>query len=555
MPVTSYEPSTDNETIILKVGEDAKFNQIYTTSGLGNTNNNPDDYQIWYRGIEIYGSNDLMSWTSLATLDNNDFYKWTVSEVETGYYPYIKIVFPSEHSILTEIGVKMDDVDTFLPLSVYGQSHFDNAYPVYYLFDENDLIPTDITYQDETYFDEIYHARNALEINQDQYLYAHVHPLLGTTLISLGISLFGINTFGFRFMGALFSVLLIPLFYLLIKKLWNNDYLSIVGTSLLAFDFMHYTTGRIATLEPFSIFFITAMYYFMICYVKEDFYRYKNKKKYLYLSLSAIMMACSWATKWTGLYASVGLALIFFIHLFKQYRRSFKSVNHKKIFTYQTIRLVAWNIIWFIIIPVVFYFLIYTIPMIYRESYSGVWDFISKIIDYTLGIFSYHSHLESTHPFESTWIQWLFNIRPIWYYFKSVEDGIYTISCFNNPLISWLGIISMLYTIFHAIKKRTMASIIIVMGYLSSLLPWIFIGRCLFSYHYYPSYPFLILSIVYFFNELIKKDLRYKKIITGFCILCGILFILFLPVIGGFKTDMTYVNAFLRWFETWYFGH
>ena len=219
LPTTTYQPVEANEYVILKVdGPVQKFDKLYAISGLGDTNSNPSDYQIWFRNTQIVGSNDLQNWTHITTLEDNDFFKWTIEENNTWDFKFIKIIFPSKNAIITEIGLYNIQLEEFLPLSVYETSNPDNPYKPEYLIDENQLIVLDPTYMDESYFDEIYHARNALEIYSNQYMYAHVHPLLGTWMISLGLKMFGINMFGFRFMGALISVLLVPLFYLLAKK-------------------------------------------------------------------------------------------------------------------------------------------------------------------------------------------------------------------------------------------------------------------------------------------------------------------------------------------------
>ena len=122
-------------------------------------------------------------------------------------------------------------------------------------------------------------------------------------------------------------------------------------------------------------------------------------------------------------------------------------------------------------------------------------------------MFTYHSGLESTHPYSSKWYMWLLDIRPIWYYVNRVGDNIQTISCFNNPAISLMGLFAVIYTLIKTIKKTDKQNIIIVAAYFSSLIPWIFISRTTFSYHYYPCIPFLILAIIYFFYRNKKERL------------------------------------------------
>lgn len=82
------------------------------------------------------------------------------------------------------------------------------------LFDEQELYEDGITYQDQTIFDEIYHGRTAYEFLHGLPIYENTHPPLGKTLISVGIAVFGMNPFGWRFMCVVFGSLMMPFIYL-----------------------------------------------------------------------------------------------------------------------------------------------------------------------------------------------------------------------------------------------------------------------------------------------------------------------------------------------------
>ena len=72
------------------------------------------------------------------------------------------------------------------------------------------------------YFDEIYHARTAYEFLHGLPTYENTHPPLGKILISVGIAIFGMNPFGWRIMGTLFGIAMLPFLYLLWKKMTGN---------------------------------------------------------------------------------------------------------------------------------------------------------------------------------------------------------------------------------------------------------------------------------------------------------------------------------------------
>ena len=550
LATSTFDAIKNDQEIILKV--DGAYNKIYAISGIGDNNSNHGTYQIYYHDIEIYTGDTLNGeYTYLTTLDEEEFYKYQI--IDVGYIddPYIKLVFPSRNGVLSEFWLVNDeDVQNIEVISDSASDDLTNAYKI---IDEQDTIALDPSYMDETYFDEIYHARNAYEIASGQKMYTAVHPLLGTEIIALGTKIFGFNTFGFRFMGALFSVLLIPLIYLLSREFFKKKWSYLVAL-LFAFDFMHYTTGRIATLEPFSIFFIVLMFYLMIKALKYD-YTKDTKKSFKWLALSGIAMGLAISTKWTGIYGALGLAIIYFIFNIK-YLLKAKKENRPVL--KKTFYLFLWSVLFFIIIPLIIYTASFILVPMYADKWTNISEFIDQVIRYNTYMFEYHTGLESTHPYSSEWYQWLFDIRPIWYYVKRGNDYIQTISCFNDPIISIAGFIAMVCALYKIIKVRDTKLMTLVIMYLSLLLPWVFVTRTSFSYHYYPCIPFLIMTLVYVlydvYRNLKPEHLKiFKRCLYGFVIISGLLFILFLPIIGGFKTSYIYVKI-LRWLPSWYFG-
>ena len=135
------------------------------------------------------------------------------------------------------------------------------------LFDEQDTVPAQSTWYNSAYFDEIYHARTALEHLEGVYPYEVSHPPLGKLIIGLGIRVFGMTPFGWRFMGTLFGVCMLPILYVFLKNLFGRTAVAACGTCLFAFDFMHLTQTRIATIDTYGVFFILLMYFFLYRYL------------------------------------------------------------------------------------------------------------------------------------------------------------------------------------------------------------------------------------------------------------------------------------------------
>ena len=105
--------------------------------------------------------------------------------------------------------------------------------------------------------------------------------------------------FGWRFVGTLFGVLMVPLIYIFIKNLFGKRITAVLGTLLFTFDFMHYVQTRIATIDTYGVFFTILMYYFMYRFISNDF-RDRPLKQLVPLALSGISFGLGIASKWTA---------------------------------------------------------------------------------------------------------------------------------------------------------------------------------------------------------------------------------------------------------------
>ena len=546
-PTTTWQPVVEKQEIVFNFGKIEKFDAIYTIYGEGDNNSNPQSYQIGTQDIHLFGSNDLQQWQEITVLKQGNIYTYSIQE---GYweYQYIKLVTTNKNNSLTEIGFRNLTYSNFLPVTILQDEYKNTKYPAKMLIDEQDKLVLSPTYYDQAYFDEIYHVRNAWEIANRQYMYASVHPLLGTNIIALSIHLFGMHPFAWRLPGAIASVLMLPVLYGILKHLLKRDYLSLIGSFLLAADFMHITTARIATLEPFSILFILCSFYWMLKYCRSNFYTLPMWKGILYLFLSGIFMGLSIATKWTGCYAAIGLAIMLFtnwIQRFLEYKKD--KETHQQFFKILLTTMLS-CILFFIIIPIVIYCISYIPDKIFRNepwTIANVWKQAQQM-------YHYHVNLNATHPYQSTWFQWILDLRPMWYYVGIKGNVFHTISCFSNPLLTWIGLPAILFTTYRALCKKDIVGWYIVVGYFSGLLPWIiYVQRIVFAYHFYPTSLFTIIAIIYCINLLNNR--KMSIVVPAYLAAYLALFILFLPVITGFGTSQQFAR-FLAWLPGWYFG-
>lgn len=408
-------------------------------------------------------------------------------------------------------------------------------------FDESDLVPDAVSWRNSAYFDEIYHARTAYEFIKGDTVYEWTHPPLGKAIIALGVKIFGMTPFGWRIMGTIFGILMLPCLYILAKRMLKRTALATFATILFATDFMHFTQTRIATIDVYITFFGILMYLFMYKFLTEDIIASPKRRLYTPLALSGISFGLAVSSKWTGFYAAAGLAVIFFAHLFAAY----KNAEDKILIRKRIAGIIGWCFIFFVGVPLVIYLLSY-IPYIRANGTDlvGIWQNQSAM-------FNYHKGVLDDHPYSSSWYEWPIMTRPVWYYSGVLEgtarEGI---SAFGNPLVWWAGIGAFLHNIYLMSKKCCKRSIFLVIAYLSMLLPWVFVPRITFIYHYFPMTPFLCLMIANSAKELVTDKGKTAPLVI-YSAAAILLFILFYPVLSGYPTDASYVANILRWLSGW----
>lgn len=509
------------------------------------------------RALSIAFKNSSQNQTLEKNLTEGSVFRWSEADVSVKAR-YITLSTNGSNLSVKEFAVLDSDGNLISPVSANPSAG--NA-----LFDEQEEVPDRYTFRNGTYFDEIYHARTGYEFVHSLSVYEWTHPPLGKVFIALGILLFGMCPFGWRIVGTVFGIIMVPIIYMFAKKLLKKSWLAIITCLLLTFDFMHFAQTRIATIDVYVTFFIMLMYYFMYKYYSTSFYDSSFKKGLGTLALCGVSMGLGIASKWTGIYAGAGLAVLFLITIYKrynEYRCAVKSptgstdgINHKFIienFKPYMIKTIIWCCIFFIAVPIIIYCLSY-IPYLKAPDANG----FQSIIDNQRSIYTYHAKtvIGSTHPFSSRWYEWIIMKRPIWYYSGTVSDGIKEgISSFGNPLVWWLGIPAFFYMIYLIFKKKDRNALFLVIAYLAQLISWIPVTRLTFIYHYFPCVPFIVLMLGYSILSIYNDAKNKKAVLYGAFVYAGlviVLFAMFYPVLSGQPCSTDYAEHFLKWFDSW----
>ncbi len=447
---------------------------------------------------------------------------------------------------INEIAV-FDDDGTLLPVSVTGGGAA--------LVDEQSTVPEAPSYFNGMYFDEIYHARTAYEFLHTMSVYEWTHPPLGKAFIALGIIIFGMTPFGWRVMPALFGAAMLPVMFLLGKRLFRRRDMAFLSLALLAADTMHFAQARIATVDVFVVFFILLMFLFMTDYLRLDSAGESLKKTFVPLGLCGVSFGLGVASKWTGLYAGAGLAVIFFTHLIRRGIGA-KEPDDRRVFWKRTWPTIGFCCVFFLAVPGLIYYLSYIPFYRYeasRDVLEGGLSFMDKLkilIIQQQSMYSYHSNLTATHLCQSTWYEWPFAARSVWFYFSADGDKISNISSFGSPAVWWASAAGTLCLLTEAVfgrmrndapEKKT-AFWILLAAIAANYLPWTLVPRCTFQYHFFPTLPFVILAAVYLLQRLEERGEISPKAKWIWLTVAGVFFLLLLPACSGIVMPRMYAR-------------
>ncbi len=562
-PQTAYVTESAEDIIVFDLGEETTFRMLYYA-------------QVSYDRFGVCVSDDNVSWSEeyLAQMAQGECFRWKYlttwftnhkSEVEYRASDRVELIGRYVKILPRQADLKLCEV-IFRDIDGNRIEAFPVTESAAVLLDEQDTLQGEPSWYNSTYFDEIYHARTAFEHANGIFPYETTHPPLGKVIMSWFVGLFGMTPFIWRFAGALMGILMLPAMYLLGKQLFKKTNYATVAMLLMTLDCMHLTQTRIATIDSFPVLFIIFAYFFMLRYMQTDVWEKGLIKSCIPLLFSGLFMGLAIASKWIGIYAGVGLALLFFytsIQHIRQYKAAvglgLEDISKKGF------RQVAFTwllcILFFIVIPLVIYYASY-IPYFAPDGGVTVEKVIEAAIgkDYGNGVRSggmlgYHStpNLGMDHPFYSPWYEWPLILKPMYYASDNyVPQGYaYSVFCIGNPAVWWAGIIGLAYVFFAWIKRHiynrgngltvhlraydnSLVYGFLLIGFLSQYLPWVLVPRGTYIYHYFASVPFIILCTVALL-KLVTEKLGKKGtyIMWGYVVVCGVCFIILYPYASG----------------------
>ena len=479
---------------------------------------------LWvYPGISFGGSMTVTDASGSTVfekeLNYGTCFSWTANNVQMAAGTQLTVMV--ENAQLFELAFR-DANGRLVPVTGGGA-----------LFDEQTAVPDTISQLNSMYFDEIYHGRTGYEQLHKMPVYETTHPPLGKDLIMVGIALFGMTAFGWRFAGTLFGVLLVPLAWCFVRRLTRKPWAAATAGVLLALDFMRFSQSRLATIDVYGTFFILLGAYCMVWYCQRVLTDGVNRAL-LPMALGGVAFGLGCAAKWTGIYAGAGLAVLYLGVLYARWQQ--KRPGFRAEFRTAAVG----GVLFYVLLPLCLYIGSY-LPYWWRDPAFSLSDWWQCQVS----MFSYHATLKATHPFESRWYTWLLGLRPVWYYRNGyLPYGMKaSIAGMAGPVIWLVGLAALVGLLWHQVSgrgSRQGAGVLILYG--TQLIPWMLVTRCTFLYHYFPSSMFCLAALALVLARMKHVDWA-KKVAAGLCVVALVLFVLYYPALSGLPIPAWWADA------------
>lgn len=444
-----------------------------------------------------------------------------------------------------------------------------------------------LSYPAQTVFDEVHYGRYVTSYLNNQYFFDN-HPPLGKLIITGWAKLAGLKEnfdfsnignagsgqmfFALRFMPALFGSIFVLLFSYLAYLITRSKKTALIAGFLILADNAFLVQSKFIFIDIFLLFFGALALCFFFLYQREKSF---SKKWYFLLVLAGISAGLAASVKWTGL-AALGIIAItliakIFIPSFTKWLTPSASTgkqNYNQYIKEGIISLAVLIIAIFTVYAATFavHFKLIAKPEAsetfgnagYNEKVAGKQaTFWEKFNELNTAMFNSHKDLKATHPFSSRWYQWPFDKKPVYYWLQNSTNpenqNVSKIYFLGNPIIWLLALIFLVITVLWIFIKKEREKMkpfhyFLIIAFLANLLPFIFISRIAFLYHYLSAISFGIILLSVCLRELWPKE---KIILFSILIAIGIQFIILSPLTFGWpmspgldQFEMRIINLF-----------
>ncbi|MEK9987415.1 MAG: phospholipid carrier-dependent glycosyltransferase [Aquiluna sp.] len=340
-----------------------------------------------------------------------------------------------------------------------------------------------------------------------------VHPPFGKWLIFFGIQLFGPDSpVGWRFSTALLGTLVIPLVIFIAQKLIGSRPFALAAGLFIALEGQSIVMSRTAILDGILTFMVVLGLAVLV--VADASWRRRvvdigkaGLTVQPWLVLLGVVMGLASSVKWSGLYFLAFFGIYTFLSDLRLRRRLglpaigawFQGViNAVTLLSLGVVTYVATWLGW-----------IQGTDGWGRQAQPTWWE---SLWAYHQNAYSFHTTLESEHPYQANAFEWLLALRPTAFYFERFEnaevcgalgDCTVAITAIPNLVVFFGGLLAILWLMPRIFKSRT--ALLLVLGFLAGWLPWvIYLDRTVFQFYTVVLMPFFAIALAYALHHYLR---------------------------------------------------
>ncbi|MBB6476415.1 dolichyl-phosphate-mannose--protein mannosyltransferase [Sphaerisporangium rubeum] len=354
-----------------------------------------------------------------------------------------------------------------------------------------------------------------------------VHPPLGKWMIGAGEWLFGANPFGWRFAAAVVSVISILVIARVARRMTRSTILGCMAGLLLAVDGLAFVLGRTALLDGFLMMWVLAGFACLVADRDQARTRLADWYETSALSDTGPRLGVRWwrigaglclgaacATKWSGVFFLVAFAVMSVmwdagarraIGLRYPYRGALRLDVPAATLSLGVVPVLAYMASWTGWFATAFGY-----GRNWSEATSSgpayfVFSSLRSWWDYQWMVLSFHTGLDSSHPYQSRPWEWPLLLRPVAFFYES-PTGCGADKCSQAVLgvgtpVIWYGAVAALVgLIAWYVSGRDWRPGGVLLAYAVGWLPWFYYAitdnRTMFLFYTAPMIPFMILAIV-----------------------------------------------------------
>jgi dolichyl-phosphate-mannose--protein O-mannosyl transferase len=425
-----------------------------------------------------------------------------------------------------------------------------------------------------------------------------VHPPVGKWLIGFGEQLFGLNSFGWRFMPLIFGTLLIFFTIRLARRLSRSTLIGGIAGLLLTCDGLAFIMSRIALLDIFQAVFLVAAV--SCCLADRDWYRHRladilerrGKTDFggrfgplifwrPWRLASGVLFGLACGTKWNSLYLLAVMGIVSVI--WDVGARRLAGAGWRAWFGLYLDGIPAYLMM--VMVAVVVYTATWTGWLVTDGGYYRDWaaenptdplamyvpDPWASWLHYHEEAYSFHTGQymkEQTHPYSSHPLTWLLMLRPIGIDWTGdietgvdgctaeVESCVRVINGMGTPVLWWLAAAAIVICIIWRIGNRDWRFSLPVIAMAATYLPWYLnADRPIFFFYTITMVPFTVIGLAMCLGLLIgpahSRFRRTGTMIAG--VLIGLVVANFAFIYPVLTDQLIYRSAWMArmWLASW----